>query len=629
MKHVDRLNESRFLKMGFILIICLCICGCLPEEPTLLYATASTNEAGQEEVYLAWQDNGGRGFAFRVQNATSDQGPWRAIAGVERENKGVIVPAQSGDYYKVELWEVANNQVYIAESNVVQVAQAPLVTTEPVVAGIESIPIEIKGSGFGEAGYGKSVVVHSSSGTVEYLATDQAVELWSDSEIKINLDLGTGSGTIDVKIFNQSISDIQFEMFRYEWHDMLVDGVQAAPPLAITVDESSRVWVNQEFHRHKFQMFDQSTSQMNMIPVPEPAGPGIFGSLFNPDIQTHGSSLGEQIVVDSDGYVWFTQGGGSIYTGNMENHSRIVRVDPNNPTPENSRVYNIPGDQNEVMGLAWDESRGLMWATQAGLNAVAGGGGTGAALISFNPETTEWDNDFDFTSSIDHLITDDSMNNSGFEFHWLGNGNEQTAPANLVIDEYGGIWVTLFWGNSILHYVPETGEMREIPLADSISGKFPNWFGGNPWEIELDGQGHVVFTEFVDLTVGRIAIADAQNDECLSLNAEGLNPCVEEISVLPGYDFSEGFGLHSLMHDLHGNLWFTPTAGKIVAEEDNDLSVGFITPSWQHVVMLPTLARFPAISSPHSAGIAVDPNTGDIWFTEYTRKRIAKLQRLQ
>src|SRR5690606_5559783 len=123
---------------------------------------------------------------------------------------------------------------------------------------------------------------------------------------------------------------------------------------------------NQEFHR-EFQHLDPRTGVVQGMPIPKPPDPGPFASTIFSDHRTQTSVLGEDIIVDPQGRVWFTQGGGSLYSGQHPNHSRIVCFDPDAAPDEQYRVYNMPGDWNEIIGLAWDEHRQRMWVAQGSL----------------------------------------------------------------------------------------------------------------------------------------------------------------------------------------------------------------------------------------------------------------------
>jgi hypothetical protein len=54
-------------------------------------------------------------------------------------------------------------------------------------------------------------------------------------------------------------------------------------------------------------------------------------------------------------------------------------------------------------------------------------------------------------------------------------------------------------------------------------------------------------------------------------------------------------------------------------------SLGFVTPDWKNVVLLPSLRPFPISAPANFAGVAIDHVSGDIWFAEFQRKRIGLL----
>ena len=178
---------------------------------------------------------------------------------------------------------------------------------------------------------------------------------------------------------------------------------------------------------------------------------------------TYASALGEAVMVDLDGNVWFTQGGSSLYSGNASNHARIVMY---NPSSEQSKVYNLPGDKNEIIGITWDDNRKRIWTAQAGFDA-------GAALISFDPDKIMFDGEFDFSESLEHQVclAGESYDDC-YRFYYLLNPTSR--PAHLIIDEDGYVWTTLMWDNAIARLNPETGEFIEIPLSEKISEH--DWF---------------------------------------------------------------------------------------------------------------------------------------------------------
>jgi streptogramin lyase len=78
----------------------------------------------------------------------------------------------------------------------------------------------------------------------------------------------------------------------------------------------------------------------------------------------------------ADGTLWINQ--------EFHYHSRIVCYDPAAPEMNRFRVYNVPGDWNQVIGLVWDTRRNRLWFAEGGLDR-------GRKIISFDPERVRWD----------------------------------------------------------------------------------------------------------------------------------------------------------------------------------------------------------------------------------------------
>lgn len=168
----------------------------------------------------------------------------------------------------------------------------------------------------------------------------------------VRLPQGAGSGRLRIETPAGKSRDVRLEVYRYEWFDIPPTPGTNAMPLAIARAANGALWINQEFHLD-LQRFDPATGSVTGIPIPRPPMPGPFAlSLLGSDIQTQISGAGEDILVDPSGRVWFTQGGGYLYNGKHPNHSRIVRYDPMAPERKRFRVFNVPGDWNQVIGLA-------------------------------------------------------------------------------------------------------------------------------------------------------------------------------------------------------------------------------------------------------------------------------------
>src|SRR5262249_25794065 len=105
--------------------------------------------------------------------------------------------------------------------------------------------------------------------------------------------------------------------------------------------------------------------------LPEFTPPGIFAFAYTDangipqDVRASNSVGGEDVIVDGNGKVWFSESGSSPYSGPNPNHGRIVMLDPKDgPNGGVLHTLNIPGDNNGISGLSWDATRGKIWFTE-------------------------------------------------------------------------------------------------------------------------------------------------------------------------------------------------------------------------------------------------------------------------
>lgn len=483
----------------------------------------------------------------------------------------------------------------------------------PILATIRRTTLTIPGSGFGSPGPDAAVIAQVGEERRTIASTSPVVLLWEDDRIVLAVDDAARSGAVRVRTAEGLSRPAAVEVYQYEWFDIPPTEGTNALPLSIAVDAESQVWINQEFHR-EFQHFDPATGLVTGLAIPRPPDPGPFASTIFRDHRTQTSVLGEDVIVDPRGRVWFTQGGGSLYSGEHPNHSRVVCYDPDAEPGAEWRVYNMPGDWNEIIGLAWDERRGRMWVAQGSLEK-------GPAIASFDPERIEWDNRFDFSRSLLHQVCEEGQpTDDCYRVYRLPEGSKH--PAHLLVDRRGLVWYTAFWGNRIGVLHPETGRVFEYPLPRAIGLGDPVWIvGSGPWQILETPGGDIVFNEYFDSTIGRFSAARILDPACRSLNGEGRNACISEW-IVPGADLRNQT-LHSIAFDAQNRLWFTQDATKDTA---TDASLGFITADGRHVVRLPSLADFPANAVNASTGIAIDRASGDIYFCEFQRKRLGRLR---
>jgi streptogramin lyase len=501
-----------------------------------------------------------------------------------------------------------------AESSARSPLGAPWVST-PIVGAFAGKPAELKGGDFGDPGPESALLVRTGETRFRLPSTSSWIRLWEDDRIVVEVPQNAHSGRLRVATPHGISEPVRVDVFKYDWFDIPPTQGTNAMPLAITLDELHRVWVNQEFHL-EFQVLDPAVGEVRGLPIPKPPDPGSFATTLFGDHRTQTSTLGEDIMVDPRGRVWFTQGGGHLYSGAHPNHSRIVCFDPGALPGERFCVYNMPGDWNEVIGVTWDPHRQRIWFTNAGMDI-------GAKIVSFDPEAIPYDNHFDFSRPLRHQVCkpgepDDSC------YHVYPLLNEHSYPAHLVIDAQGYVWYTGYWGDAMGRLSPETGEVEEFPLPEPIGQAPPVPFVGcGPWQIVIADNGDIVFNEFFDNTLDRFDILRVGDPECLELDSTGQNPCIQEL-VVPEADLVNE-QLHSIAFDDERKLWFTQHGPD---EPGGRVSLGFVTADWRHIVRLPPLSLFPGEGGAAAAGIAIDPATGDIWFSEFHRKRIGRLRKV-
>jgi streptogramin lyase len=502
--------------------------------------------------------------------------------------------------------------IYVLTVAAAASAQASIDGT--TVAAFADRPLTITGAGFGEPAPTSTLVFTQGRDTRRIPSSADEITNWTDRQIVVRVPKDARSGRFRIETTAGVSRDVRLEIYRYDWFDIPPTPGTNAMPLAIARAADGTLWINQEFHLD-LQRFDPHTGRVSAIPIPRPTMPGPFAlALLGIDTRTQVSGFGEDILVDPGGLVWFTQGGGYLYRGKHPNHSRVVRYDPKAPEQDRFRVYNVPGDGNQVIGLAWDARRGRLWFAEGGLDR-------GRKIVSFDPHRVRWDNTFDFSRSLDDQICrSGGPYDTCFRVYELPEGSRQ--PAHLALDRDGRLWYTAFWGSRIGRLDPENGAVLEYPLPKTIStAKTAEVVGPGPWQIIVAPDGDIVFNTHFDATIGRFDIDRAADGACLALDAAGRNPCIREIADT-GIDLAQDF-MHSIAFAADGRLWFTehgPEKGATAA------SLGFVTPDWREMVRLPPLASFPANGNAAATGLAIDQETGDVWFCEFWRHRIGRLR---
>ncbi len=484
------------------------------------------------------------------------------------------------------------------------------------IATLQGSQLEILGTGFGPAHTPGFLVLESGSHRKLVPATAANIVSWQNTRILIDVPDDAVSGTVRVLKPTGISQAAKVEVFAYDYFDIPPTSGTNASPLSLTVDDQQRVWINEEFHR-QFQKLDIATGTVSGVQHPYPPGPGPFASTIFNDHRTRTSALGEGVIVDPMGRVWFSEGGGYLYSGAHPNHSRIICMLPDEPGGPEFRVYNVPGDWNEAMGLAWDSTRNWIWFAQGGLDA-------GAKVVGFDPELIPWDNQFDFSTSLDHLIgTPGDPGDAVYHFYDVPNLTAQ--PAHLIVKDNGDIWFTHYWGRAIGRLQPDTNVVTTYPVPDPISKAIPSYIvGAGPWEIKEAPNGDIVFNEFFDATITRFDISRQDDPLAMQLDVDGKNPAMSDW-VMPRYD-PRVEQMHSIAYDLEGRLWYTI---HVANELGHSASLGYITPDWQQMTRIPPMEDDSHAGAWCSDGIAVDPTSGDLYFCEFWRKRIGRLHYIE
>jgi streptogramin lyase len=489
----------------------------------------------------------------------------------------------------------------------------PPAINQPVLAAIDGRILEVNGTSFGSSG---ELVVAD----VTLPSTTNGAE-WTDTRIAMPIPAGLAAADVVVRNDAGTSNAVPLELYAYESFAIPPTPGTNASPLAIAVVDD-RIYVNEEFHR-AFQTLDVAANAVTALPpMPRPPEPGPFAVYFERfclgencvddfDARTQTSVLGEDVIVDTLGRVWFSEGGALLYEQRAStrdpnvqvqvfpNHSRIVMFDP---STSSYRVYNVPGDRNEVIGLAWDGA--LLWFAQGG--RVAGG-----AIGSLDPEAATFNTAspaFDFSTPAD---------NTGWRFFDVP--DPRSYPAFPLVDPDGHIWFTTFLGNAVGRLDPSSGdvEMFALPPPRATRGAGAVFATGGAWRIAFDSDGDVVFDESFDFEITKL---DAQRVRDGDRACRGVpSACLRSISIADPNSFPEGsFALlHTITVDGRGRIWFTQMGDDLPDARDD--RIGFVTPDFEHVVAMPGLVH----AGPN--GIALDDDR-NVWFVEFFAHNVSVLR---
>ncbi len=517
-------------------------------------------------------------------------------------------------------------------SPVVPIAVA-VFTENPTRTGIE-----ITGKNLGASSAKGKIEINLSDGSkLSFQLEDSEIVAWKNDHITILVNKIATKGTIKVTTDTATLDVPIQEAYLYDWLSIPRTANTNASPLALASDTKGRVWINQEFHR-AFHVWEPSTGQVRQIQIPLPPGDGPYATVYlGTDARTGISVYGEDIAIDQDGYVWFTEGG-DLYGGKFPNHSRIVRYDPNGRNGSQFRFYNIPGDNNLVIGIAFDTKRNRVWFTSATHNSevyLENGqtnhitGLVGSKLTSFDPERVPYNDgtSIDYSSASKNLICKKDQSDATCYHEYpipiFTPGFNTGVPSHIAVDTSGNVWYATYWGSSYIGRLnPNNGAFTHYPLPKPIATQpLVSTLGSGIWYLGIDKNNNIVITETLDSTMTRLRTSNL-NSSCEKLDAKGNNPCIDEQPV-PHANLSNQL-LHSLAFDSKGNTWFAQTS-----ENPNDFSkvnaLGYVTADWKRTILLPPLTLFTGTTFT-GTGITIDKN-GTIWFGEYIGQRLGRLQK--
>jgi streptogramin lyase len=486
---------------------------------------------------------------------------------------------------------------------------------ENLLGTLDGGALTIHGHNLGDkASAARAVHIDSGPGSVTVDSTSSYVLSWQPEQIELVLPQQALSGALTVTVDGVESQPVKLRVYHYSSF--------AIPPslgtnkfgLTLDVGPDGKVWLNQEFHL-ELKSFDPALGTFMARTFPQAPGGGIFATTLFGNYRSRMSGMGEDVDTDGDGNVWFTEGGEMLYPegGPYFNTSRIVRYHPDTDTFD---CYNAPVDNAQAIGVLVDPARNMVWYTE-------GGPAHGAAITGFSPDSITSDCRFDpYQGSKRDALCSATVTVSCHQRFPLPNAF--SIPSHLVLDPEGNIWFAEFFGNKIGRLSPETGEILELPLPAPIADQGPGQILGSsgPWEMAADDNGDVWATEFFDATVIRIHPSLMQTNDCLHLDANGLNPCVEDMTVQ--YDDDVEKVIHTVAVGAEGLVWFGveevpgPANGWTPGAH-----IGFMSSNGGQPVLLPQLD---GLARP--GGIAQDLRTHDVWFVEAQGQRVGRLQEL-
>jgi hypothetical protein len=318
-------------------------------------------------------------------------------------------------------------------------------------------------------------------------------------------------------------------------------------PLDVTFTSDGSIWNSSEFSASVGEV-PVSKSKQALLTDPTDVASTPFAGCFEshtPRCQASATSaLGERVIV-VHGRIWFTQGGWQFYTCSVgpsqptcpANHSEVVSFDP---TTKKFCTYTVPGDDNEVVGLAATGTAAATTIWYLETNVETGQ----PYLDAFVPAHVG--NGCPGTSTASYSLTGALR-----QIAWPGN----VEPAQISVDPSGQyLWVTNFWGLSVARVDVSTGAITKYHLAADGS-RADSLFGPEPWQVTSDAS-YVYAIDYGDSNLVRINKATGQVDQ-------DKIPLTSDVESGYGLALSKGRLYFTLADDNHPSYGAASAVGYV------------------------------------------------------------------
>lgn len=498
---------------------------------------------------------------------------------------------------------------------------------DDVVLAYSGVTLEIRGSGFGENPQSTDHYISFKNGSnvVTVASNSSSVVSWYDNLIKLRTPAGlTSSYRVSVTAGATGASnEVPTRVYAYSsYPSYSTDNPNGRLPLDIALDGAGTVWNISEFTRGIESL---TSSLANRFYKDVQPGNPIFwiGASSGGTGATTISEFGEDVDVAKNGDVWYTQGSDAY---EQKGGTRLVQL---TPTTGKQRCYNMPQDGTGLVGVLIDDATGTVWAAASSPDPAKGN-----FLTSFKPGTFS---DAQASCTYDYI--------AAYPANWCAEGEtdgcftkypmpaippvpygqSNVGPAHLAKGRDGAVWFTGFWGNVVGFVDPSTKIVTTLPLPKApVHAPVRQYdFGSSPWQIAADSRGDIWLNEYAYASLIHIDPAARYTRNCTVLDASGNNPCMSRYALI--YDprsksTMENDLIHSIAADAEDNIWFTT---QTYPADQGEGYVGMLSAAGDFTTF-PSLRTLGITGG--AAGIALDPTTKDIWFSEFWMGRIGHLK---